>query len=188
MAANSHRAVPQRAHRSITAGCRASQAAEKNRAAGAGSTKQLRPPPAGGILRPVSRFSLRRLRTPANGPVFFSAAALLAGLILSPLSACFCDCATAAAEASGHDSHESHDPSEPSGDHACEHDCIHLTATLPNPVASVSPAWQAGLQPAVAASSASQWALSTSAPGPVAPHHPDRGPPIPPPVHSILRP
>ena len=139
-----------------------------------------------GIIRSVSWIRRpHRFRTPGNGPVVFSSAVLFVGFCLSPLCACLCTSTASAHETPTHADHEHADPSDPSKGHGCEHtDCIHLTATLPIQMPSlIAPA--SHLQSVAETTFES---IATLPASPVQPQHANRGPPVPPPVFSILRP
>ncbi len=116
----------------------------------------------------------------------------LLGLSLSPLCACLCESAesiASAAEAPGHSHHEHPTSSDPADHHSDDQaDCIHLTATLPGSIQPISQSWRAGGQPMATVSVGPISILQASQSNPIAPHHPDRGPPIPPPLFTILRP
>jgi hypothetical protein len=114
-------------------------------------------------------------------------AVMLVGLAFAPLCACLCDSPASAGKAHDHAHHEGHGESEPAGDHACEHDCTHLTATLPAQLPSFSLSSNVHLQSVGATAIGSIGAPPSDARGAVEAHHPDRGPPVPPPLRSILR-
>lgn len=158
-----------------------------------------------GILSSVSRFRRpRQSRSPARGPAVFCSAVFALGLSLAPLCACWCESASAH-ETGGHDheghSHgeghgsdhghgpdESHGAGEPTSEHSCDCDCIHLTATPVGQLPSLSLSSRFGTESAIMVDAGFDSGFHPTAPRTVARHHPDRGPPIPLPLFSILRP
>lgn len=116
---------------------------------------------------------------------------LLGGLALSPICACLCDSVAYAAKAA--DQARGHAHTEPDGAHECgesaEQDCEHarcvrLSADLPGPsIPLLSDPRMSAPVPSVPADEEVVFRR-----GRVRSSHPDRGPPIPLPLYSILRP